>query len=656
MLRQTFIALSALSGLTRAQQALNLSVASSGGNATSPLQYGLMFEDYKGSFYVHGTYNGTITASLVSDLANTTFGSVNVPVSSTKDGWTQYNYTLTPSTAAPNSNNSFILTFDAASATDGSLDFNLISLFPPTYKNRENGNRADLMEALAGLNPSFLRLPGGNNLEGNDPPYLWYWNETIGPLKDRPGRPGTWGYENTDGLGLIEYLYWCQDLGIEPILAVWSGLYLDGTIIPNNTIDTYVQYALDELEFLMGDASTTYGAQRIALGYPDPFQINYVEVGNEDNLNNGLESYQDYRLPAFYDAITSAYPNITIIASTIALDPFPGNSSGDYHQYTRPDFFVSQFNFFDNYTSEHPILIGEYATLQPNAPGNPGANFSAPRPPFPFWIGSVAECVFLIGAERNADKIIGASYVRCPLEFLTFRGPVTNLSFQAPTFQNLNSYQWVPDMISYTADPSEDVMSTSWHTVSFLSSTRMTSTLPITNNATAAVGPVYYVAGQNSNTGSSIFKAAVYNSTGDVPISIAFDGVAAGTKANLTVLTSDDPSAYNQPGSDNVVNTQSTSVTADGNGAFSFSLPDLSVAILETEGSASSGAGEQGKIPWGTEGWKMWKNGEGLRLGEKKYGDGCDAAMVGQGCAKGGWSPSGHHRQSGPGDHRGSHW
>ncbi|KAL9065598.1 MAG: hypothetical protein Q9157_007416, partial [Trypethelium eluteriae] len=114
-------------------------------------------------------------------------------------------------------------------------------------------------------------------------------------------------------------------------------------------------------------------------------------------------------------------------------------------------------------------------------------------------------------------------------------------------------------MISYTADASQDVMSTSWHTVSFLSSTRMTSTLPITNNATAAVGPVYYVAGENADTGSSIFKAAVYNSSGDVPVSITFAGVAAGTKANLTVLTADDPSAYNQPGSDNVVNTQSTS-------------------------------------------------------------------------------------------------
>jgi hypothetical protein len=83
--------------------------------------------------------------------------------------------------------------------------------------------RIDLMESLKALNPSFLRIPGGNNLsvntlllaylvyslticrEGEAPPYHWKWNETIGPLKDRPGYPGTWGYENTNGLGVVEY-------------------------------------------------------------------------------------------------------------------------------------------------------------------------------------------------------------------------------------------------------------------------------------------------------------------------------------------------------------------------------------------------------------------------------------------------------------------
>lgn len=63
------------------------------------------------------------------------------------------------------------------------------------------------------------------------PPYLWYWNQTLGSLTERPGRPGTWSYENTDGLGLVEYLLWAEDLGMEPILGLWAGLYLDGTVL-----------------------------------------------------------------------------------------------------------------------------------------------------------------------------------------------------------------------------------------------------------------------------------------------------------------------------------------------------------------------------------------------------------------------------------------
>ena len=238
-------------------------------------------QPYNGSFWVKGAYNGSFTASLVSAITNDTFGSVSIPSKQSSSGWTQYSYTLKPDMAAPNSNNSFVLTFDNSGAPDGSLDFNLISLFPPTYKNRPNGMRKDLMEALAGVHASFLRFPGGNNLEGNDPPYLWYWNETIGPLKDRPGRPGTWGYHNTDGLGLIEYLHWCEDLNLEPVLAVWAGYYLDGTVVPQDELGPWVQFALDELEFLMGGANTTWGARRVALGYAEPFTIRHVEVSNQ---------------------------------------------------------------------------------------------------------------------------------------------------------------------------------------------------------------------------------------------------------------------------------------------------------------------------------------------------------------------------------------
>ncbi|KAF1347105.1 glycoside hydrolase superfamily [Delphinella strobiligena] len=520
-------------------------------------------QPYNGSFWVKGIYNGSFTASLVSTTTNTTYGSLSIPAQSSSNNWTEYTYTLTPNAAAPNSNNSLVVTFDASGVSGGSLDFNLISLFPPTYNNRPNGNRIDLMEALIELNPSFFRLPGGNNLEGEDPPYLWYWNQTIGPLTDRPGRPGTWGYENTDGLGLIEYLLWNEDIGAEPIFAVWSGLYLDGTVISNSSLEVYIQYALDELEFLLGSTDTTYGALRASLGYPDPFSINYVEVGNEDHLNGGNSSYSDYRFPDFYNAIHTAYPDITIIASTVEVADLPDGAGGDYHQYTRPDYFVSQFDFFDHSDRANPILIGEYAIVQPNEAGQSGVDWSEARSPFPFWIGTVAEAVFLIGAERNADVILGALY--------------------APTLQNLNAWQWTPDLISYTADPSQDVLSTSWHLINLLSGTRISNTLPTSGGD---FGPAYWVAGVGE-TGSHILKTAVYNTTGDVPVTVSFNGVSAGFTAKLTVLTAPDAYSYNDIGID-VVNTTSTTITASSAGVFTFTLPDLSVSVLEVGGSSNT--------------------------------------------------------------------
>jgi alpha-L-arabinofuranosidase len=284
-----------------AATALNITVSSSGGNATSPLQYGIMHEDinnggdggayaeliqnralqasaaypvnldfwqsfggaalsvkqlanplssalpnsinvavpasasgqvglanegfwgidvqvqqYTGSFWVKGSYKGNFTAWLRSNLTSDVFGSVQIASAATPDTWVQHNVTLTPTKAAPNSNNTFAITFDAAGVSGGSLDFNLVSLFPPTYKNRPNGNRIDIMNALAELKPKFFRLPGGNMLEGNTNSTFWMWNNTIGPLKDRPGFPGVWGYEVTQGQGIVEYLNWATDLGAKP--------------------------------------------------------------------------------------------------------------------------------------------------------------------------------------------------------------------------------------------------------------------------------------------------------------------------------------------------------------------------------------------------------------------------------------------------------
>ena len=368
-------------------------------------------QTYTGSFYVKGAYEGQLVTSLQSTTSGSTLALTNVTSRSVADAWTQHNFTLSPTSAASDTNNTFSITYDAAGA-DGPLNFNLISLFPPTYNNRPNGMRVDLMNVLKDMAPSFLRFPGGNNLEGSDPPHRWIWNETIGPLVNRPGRPGAWDYENTDGLGLVEYLWWCQDLNMEPsefrpsfqpfflanviVLDIWAGFYLDGPVISEAELGPYVQDVMNELEFIMGDASTEYGGLRASLGYPDPImQIKYVEIGNEDNLGGGLPSYQGYRFAAFYDAIKEKYPDMNVIASTVDIT-LPGDAMGDYHTYSNPDALVSQFNQFDHGTSEHKTLVSEYANIQLNAT-------QQPRIPYPNWIGTVAEAVYLIGVSINMD-------------------------------------------------------------------------------------------------------------------------------------------------------------------------------------------------------------------------------------------------------------
>lgn len=172
---------------------VNVAGSANGIGISNPGYYGIDVkpQTYTGSFYVSGSYSGSFSAALTSTTSGNVLASAEIPSESVYGKWTQHNFTLNPTTAASDVNNTFSITFDGG-AVNGSLNFNLISLFPPTYNNRPNGLRVDLMEALKGLNPSFLRFPGGNNLEGNDPPYRWKWNETIGRLTDRPGRPGTW--------------------------------------------------------------------------------------------------------------------------------------------------------------------------------------------------------------------------------------------------------------------------------------------------------------------------------------------------------------------------------------------------------------------------------------------------------------------------------
>ncbi|KAF2265364.1 glycoside hydrolase [Lojkania enalia] len=540
-------------------------------------------QKYMGSFWVKGAYNGSFTASLQSDLVYEVFGSVQVHSRAVDDQWTEHEFELVPEKDAPTSNNSFAITFDPKGTKNGSLDFNLISLFPPTYKGRKNGLRIDIAEALADMNPRFLRFPGGNMLEGLTNDTYWDWKDTLGPLKDRPGFQGVWGYQQTHGLGLMEYLEWAEDMNLQIVIGVWAGLALNGDATPKENLQPFIEDALDEIEFIRGPPNSTWGSRRAELGHPEPFELNYVEIGNEDWLAGypgGWQSYRQYRFRMFFDAITAAYPDIQVIASAATSDPasegrttgpntkeglsFPSGAIGDYHPYREPDELVYEFDRFDN---EIGHIVGEMAATHVNGAIPP--RWEGPLYKYPWWIGAVGEAISLIGYERNSDRI-----------------PV---AFYAPVLKNENRFQWPITLIQFTADPKMTTRAVTWFCWSLFAHHPISHTLPTTSNS--SYNPLYWTAGKDqARNGALVWKGAVYNSTDSspIPVSIEFQGIKPGTKASLTMLTNSvgDPYAYNDPFTGlNIVNTTIIEVIAGMNGTFEFSLPELSVAVLDTDAS-----------------------------------------------------------------------
>jgi alpha-N-arabinofuranosidase len=368
---------------------------------------------YKASLYAKGDSAdiGPLTVELVNDNTGKSVATATVPGVSTE--WKQYEFTLTTGKIETTSQNHLLLTVGHA----GKLWIDLVSLFPPTYKNRENGNRPDLMEMMAAMYPKFLRLPGGNYLEGDQIDERFDWKNTIGPLVDRPTHRSPWNYQSSDGMGLLEFLEWTEDLKIQTILAVYAGYSLKGDhISPGPALVPFLQDALDEIEFATGDTSTKWGAVRAKLGHPAPFPVKYVEIGNEDWFDRS-GSYEG-RYAQFYKAIKAKYPQLELIA-TAPLKRMKPDVLDD-HYYKRADEFFADVKHYDNVDRNGPkIFVGEWATRE----GSPTTNMGA----------ALGDAAWMTGMERNSDLIVMASY--------------------APLFVNVNpgGMQWESDLIGYDA-------------------------------------------------------------------------------------------------------------------------------------------------------------------------------------------------------------
>ena len=322
----------------------------------------------------------------------------------------------------------------------GVIDLDNISLFPVnTWKGKENGLREDIVQLLADLQPGFLRFPGGCIVEGRTLAQRYQWKKTVGPLWDRTLLINRWNtefahrptpdYFQSFGLGFFEYFQLAEDLGAEPLPILGCGMacqFNTGELVPLADLDPYVQDALDLIEFANGPADSPWGQVRNSMGHPEPFNMKYIGIGNEQWGPEYIERYA-----IFEKAIKEQYPDIVIISGS---GPFPEGDFFEYgtselkkldaeiideHYYNTPEWFRDNATRYDDYVrGGAKIFAGEYAaqSVRTTSPENKNN-----------WECALSEAAFMTGLERNADLVVMTSY--------------------APLLAHQEGWQWTPNLI-----------------------------------------------------------------------------------------------------------------------------------------------------------------------------------------------------------------
>ncbi|GLY40734.1 alpha-N-arabinofuranosidase [Amycolatopsis sp. NBRC 101858] len=506
---------------------------------------------YTGSFFAKGTWTGAVRVSLEKPDGTVLASKDLQPPGA---AWAQQTYSFTtPSTITTSTDNRIVVSLvnKGKKALAGEAWFQQVSLFPPTFKN--HGVRLDLGQKLAAMKLGLFRVPGGNYLEGSTVDTRFAWKNTIGKPEARPGHQNTaWGYWSTDGFGILDYLKLAEDIGAQPLLALFAGYTLDGRHVSQADYPQYVQEALDEIEYAIGDASTTWGAKRVADGHPAAFDLHYVEVGNEDWFD-GSGSYA-WRFTDMDNAIKAKYPQLTVIATTGGLQGGAASSTptgvrpdaADDHYYQSPQWFTDNSTRYDTADRSGPeILVGEYGAQD----GRPTGTLAA----------AIGEAAFLTGLERNSDIVIGSMYAPVLVHENQADWPVNLIGLDAGSSYGSPSY-WVQQMFSST-----------------LGKQIVTSRL-------SQGSPLRQVVNVTTKAGRKTFTVKLVNPTGQVQTArLALTGVTAvdGT-GTLTTLTGD-PAGRNSLAAPTAIVPQTREIT--GLAATSkLTLPANSVTTLVMTG------------------------------------------------------------------------
>ncbi len=444
----------------------------------------------------------------------------------------------------------------------GTADVDHISLFPTdTWKGRKGGLRRDLVEALRDLHPGVMRFPGGCVVEGNSLATRYQWKNTLGDVENRPLNENRWNYTfkyrafpdyyQSYGLGFYEFFQLCEDIGARPLPILSVGLscqYESHEQVPVDSLQPYIDDALDLIEFANGATTTKWGKVRADMGHPEPFGLEFIGIGNEQWGKEYVE-----RLEPFVKAIRKRYPDIQIVGSS---GPSADGDKFDYlwpemkrlkadlvdeHYYMTPDWFLQNAARYDNYDRKGPkVFAGEYAAH--DHPTGKANNFRA----------ALAEAAFMTGLERNADVVRLATY--------------------APLFAHVDAWQWNPDLIWY--DNLRSLRTPNYYVQQLYSLNAGSTILSATSDGKALTGQdgLYASSSRDASTGETLVKLVNVTDSA-ATVTLSFKGTKHLPKSGTcTYLQADDLNTTNTFDAESIV-PRTMPVTVNGDGTCTLELP-----------------------------------------------------------------------------------
>ena len=511
-------------------------------------------EDYRFSVWAKAVSgDATVEVSLVDENTmeeHQEFATAELKVSGNE--WKKYELVLKPAKTVQKANLRLLL------KGKNSVALEHVSLFPKhTFKDRDNGMRRDLAQALYDLHPGVFRFPGGCIVEGSSLEQRYQWKNSIGPVENRPLNGNRWlstfnyrlfpDYYQSYGLGFYEYFLLSEDIGAEPLPVLNVGMACQyqnwnnpKAHVPVDSLQPYIQDCLDLIEFANGDVNTTWGKKRAEMGHPAPFNLKFLAVGNEQ-----WDTLYYERLRPFVKAIKAKYPNIKLIGTSGPDSEGKMFDKGwkamkelkadlvDEHFYRDEHWFLSHGLRYEGYDRKGPkVFAGEYAC---HGKGKKWNHFET----------SLYEAAFMTDLERNADVVDMATY--------------------APLFAHVDGWQWRPDMIWY--DNTRMFKTVSYYVQQMYACNKGTNVLPLTMNGKA-------VAGQEGQDG--LFASAVVDKQkGEVIVKVAntsdktqevtlnLNGMKGSRSASLTTLQCDNMDAENTLDNPNKIRPVETTATCE---------------------------------------------------------------------------------------------